>query len=512
MAKISLAGFKDPVSPTALHHLGGRCRPGDDRGHDPGAGGDFHPLVLRRGLPQGTGRHDHRLRAFLHSKISCMACHMPVGANPVIFLLHKAEALGELYMTVTNKFELPLNAESEVALTMKTKQCVQCHALDTRPITPSPGMKIDHAKHEEKEIPCTICHNRIAHNEDFELTLTHPTTGEPNQKHEDFMSMDACFRCHDQEPGAATGAVRRLPHGRLRAQARPAICRLNFMPRSTARWPRWRLRKLPRPEGVRSDDNDSRGQDGVVQAERGLAEEPLGEMLIPVGAVYYCGTCHKRGVLHQLPRHADAAQQGVRGARRRQGSQGHPVQSKVIPEKCVMCHGVNDKTHFCDECHHGTKVDHEFDAKKPWINQHPKAVAKSGVKACTEKCHTPKFCVDCHTRRRSFPRRTSRQTWTHPVKPSQSDYGKSDAPVKAKHALAAQDSIESCEVCHGAGGANAKFCKSCHKLEMPHHDGVQEVPRRRPAARTRACAATATASRRCAATATTWILRTACRG
>ena len=31
-----------------------------------------------------------------HSKISCMACHMPVNANPVIFLLHKAEALGEL--------------------------------------------------------------------------------------------------------------------------------------------------------------------------------------------------------------------------------------------------------------------------------------------------------------------------------------------------------------------------------------------------------------------------------
>ena len=31
-----------------------------------------------------------------HSEISCMACHMPVAANPVVFLIHKAEALGEL--------------------------------------------------------------------------------------------------------------------------------------------------------------------------------------------------------------------------------------------------------------------------------------------------------------------------------------------------------------------------------------------------------------------------------
>ena len=74
-----------------------------------------------------------------HSKISCMACHMPVKANPVVFLLHKAEALGELYMTVTNKFELPLNGESEVALTMKTTQCTQCHNLATRPDHPEPG-------------------------------------------------------------------------------------------------------------------------------------------------------------------------------------------------------------------------------------------------------------------------------------------------------------------------------------------------------------------------------------
>ena len=40
---------------------------------------------------------------------------------------------------------------------------------------------------------CTMCHNRIAHNEDFTLTLKDPGTGEPNRKHEEFMSMTACF-------------------------------------------------------------------------------------------------------------------------------------------------------------------------------------------------------------------------------------------------------------------------------------------------------------------------------
>ena len=149
-----------------------------------------------------------------------MACHMPVNANPVVFLLHKAEALGELYMTVTNKFELPLNAESEVALTMKEIQCTQCHNLQTRDITTSPGIKINHDKHTEKQVNCTICHNRIAHNEDFKLTLTDPTTGEPNKRHEQFMSMDACFRCHDQETGRCARRLHRMPHHRLRAQAR----------------------------------------------------------------------------------------------------------------------------------------------------------------------------------------------------------------------------------------------------------------------------------------------------
>ena len=57
---------------------------------------------------------------------------------------------------------------------MASSQCTQCHNLETRNITPSKGIKIDHAPHAEVNAACPVCHNRVAHVEDFELTLTDP--------------------------------------------------------------------------------------------------------------------------------------------------------------------------------------------------------------------------------------------------------------------------------------------------------------------------------------------------
>ena len=104
-------------------------------------------------------------QASTHNKVSCMACHMPVGADPVTFILHKAEALGELYMTVTNNYELPLNGQSMVSLEMPSKQCTQCHTTN-REITPTSGIIIDHKVHAEQDVQCPECHNRVAHNDD----------------------------------------------------------------------------------------------------------------------------------------------------------------------------------------------------------------------------------------------------------------------------------------------------------------------------------------------------------
>ena len=57
MPKISLAGFKNPVTRPRYIIWTLVCRPRDRRGHDSRAGNHLDALLLRRGLPQGPGRH-----------------------------------------------------------------------------------------------------------------------------------------------------------------------------------------------------------------------------------------------------------------------------------------------------------------------------------------------------------------------------------------------------------------------------------------------------------------------
>ncbi len=78
-----------------------------------------------------------------HSQVNCMACHMPANADPLTFMLHKVEALGELYLTATGNYEIPLNGESHLAMDgehMPSTQCTQCHS-DNRIPTPTKGVR-----------------------------------------------------------------------------------------------------------------------------------------------------------------------------------------------------------------------------------------------------------------------------------------------------------------------------------------------------------------------------------
>lgn len=277
-----------------------------------------------------------------HAEISCMACHMPVNADPITFLLHKAEALGELYLTVTNTYELPLNPVSALAEEMEPTQCTQCHG-DNRTITPSTGILIDHAIHTENDVSCTMCHNRVAHPENFELTLP------GNSKHEDFMQMEACFRCHGFETDSkAPGAC---------GKCHPAGFEL-------------------KPENHMEPGFYTKGGDSSGHAEL-KKEEPD-----------YCGMCHVEskfcvdchGVVMPHPAGFE---------------KGHGELGTSKPAVCANCHAkggasTEGGTEFCDSCHHPAG-----DSSQPWISQHFNVVADTGAQACFD-CHASTFCAECH--------------------------------------------------------------------------------------------------------------------
>jgi hypothetical protein len=313
---------------------------------------------------------------------------MPVNANPIIFLEHKATALGELAKTVTNNYELPLNPESEVALTMKEKQCTQCHNPALRKISPSFGMKIDHAKHAENQVTCPICHNRTAHVEDFDLTLKDPKTGEPNKKHENFMKMTACFRCHTQQKDtkAPTGscAACHTPEFPLKPASHLAP---GFYPAGHAKLGLAEEKRVL-AAGGRAFLSSAETSEQVKEAEKtngASAGEGIGPELPKVQTINECSTCHARSFCtdcHKLPMpHPPTFKKD------------HGAVGKADPTVCVTCHG--NATTFCNECHHGSAMGVTYNKGVPWLKDHPNVVKQVGASACF-KCHNPTFCSNCH--------------------------------------------------------------------------------------------------------------------
>lgn len=286
-----------------------------------------------------------------HSNISCLACHMPVNANAAEFMFHKVEALAELYLTVTDTYELPLNAESEVAHEMSTEQCTQCHNLETRKVTASKGVVIDHAVHIENDINCTTCHNRVAHREDFQLKLKDPRTNKQNHKHEDNMKMEACFRCHGLEKDARAPGTCLTCHPRsFQFKPESHLQKGFYSPKGGPSKGHWRLKKQ-RPEYCRTCHDEKT----------------------------FCTGCH--GV--QMPHPGDWKQ-----------AHGKQMKSKTADlDSCRRCHySTLAGTNFCNDCHHSGA-----DPKLPWVQQHFNKVRAQGAAPCFE-CHDPTFCARCHVR------------------------------------------------------------------------------------------------------------------
>jgi hypothetical protein len=295
MAKISLAGFKDPVR-----------RPRYIVWTFVAVFGLAIFMIIALGATSTRffcAEVCHKVQddtiasyeASAHSEISCMACHEPVNADPLTFVIKKASSLGELITTVTNKFHLPLNEGSALSLNedeMGSQQCTQCHSAK-RKVTPSAGMIIDHKVHAAEGIWCTVCHNRTAHNEvDAPPQLRDPF-GNANTAHPDFMKMNACFRCHD------------LSGQKGPKWSAPGKC-------STCHLPSFNLV----PDTHTAADWMGKGHSAAASA----ADEAYGEGLAEAKSLT---------------------------------AEGVPAQLAAPVQECYECH---DKTTFCDACHARLKV------------------------------------------------------------------------------------------------------------------------------------------------------------
>lgn len=330
---------------------------------------------------------DDTIRAYehsTHSQISCMACHMPVDGNPLVFMLHKMEALGELAQAVTNNYELPLNKEDEVALKMSSTQCLQCHDESKRKVTPTVGLRINHQIHSEKGVNCTVCHNRVAHKEDFQPTLTDPKSGERNQKHANFMTMTACFRCHTQD------AVKGAPPGQC------FLCHTTEFPLLPASHQDPKF--FPKGHGRLAAKEETRAPWlNAVETTPGLAaeageesgkQELEGESLRKIDEINQCSTCHARAFCTDC--------HGVPMPHPKNFQKTHGAFGRANPQVCTKCHGFN--ADFCSNCHHGTHLKYTIDSKRTWKQQHFVAERQVGAASCVQPmgCHSPTYCATCH--------------------------------------------------------------------------------------------------------------------
>lgn len=333
-----------------------------------------------------------------HSKINCMACHIPANAPPWVFMLHKMEALGELYQTITDTYPEPLNANDAVALTMPATQCTQCHSNNRR-VTPSPGIIIDHKVHADKAIPCPICHNRIAHPDDnFVHKSVNKKTGERGHPHDNFALMQGCFRCHSQEAGGVAPGDCKICH-------QPSFNLLPASHEDSATWmalgPKGHAHAATEALTVVADTKAEIAKAKAAGEKEPTPPNPLVAKMPAYGEVFHCSICHQRQFCVNCHGIADIPHSAeFRKPLSPTDPKGHPVAYKENPQACKHCHGANARSTFCQDCHHGTYINYKgYNGNLPWTNptQHPTAVKQLGAATCFQ-CHEETYCSACHVR------------------------------------------------------------------------------------------------------------------
>lgn len=325
-----------------------------------------------------------------HSKVSCISCHMPADASVISYGIHKVEALAELPMTVLGTYEIPLNGKSEVSMNgamMPSTQCTQCHNTEKRNITTSSGIIIDHQVHAEKNFACTVCHNRVAHNEEgYKFVNSDPKTGKLNTGHQNFSKMSGCYRCHRLADDGQDVASPYTASGECKT-CHTATFDLVPASHKQPRFVKDMHGKLAVAEVERVNEAIKEYGTETPSAKSLKTEEGRAVAEVPAMAeINSCYTCHAK-------KFCQDCHGGVTMPHPASFIKNHKTEAANNKAACVRCHGTN----ACTQCHHSDPnvKGWTYATSIPWIKQHPTATAKVGAAACF-KCHESTYCAHCH--------------------------------------------------------------------------------------------------------------------
>jgi cytochrome c nitrite reductase small subunit len=326
-----------------------------------------------------------------HARLSCVDCHSP-GKGPLALLRSEQRDLVEIRKHFTNSFRPPINAGSDYAFSaVANGTCDRCHSIGTRTITPKPGLIMDHKVHLDAGMQCTWCHNRTAH---------------PDlSPYPDWMTMEACFRCHSllqegaaEPPGALAVLRAARPTGtspnearvfaRLTAvQERQAGILANY-PVPNSQCPMCHLKGFQLKPSDHLDDLSWAGS-GHGQAYLAVLRETTSGASPDVHEnqpldMNPCWLCHTQTTCddcHRLPMPHPA-----------DWPKAHAAAFAADPRPCKTCHFAQDPG-FCEQCHHGVSTAAEWTLK----TGHPVAIKQAGSDKSCYKCHEKPYCTSCHS-------------------------------------------------------------------------------------------------------------------